>query len=142
MNLYHQTRKKRELKSSKLKSLARERVIYSARTDVSRSRHTYHEAIHVTHLIARGHDPEPSNLLNWTSEAHPSEPPLDSPTVFWRDKLLCVVQEDKRVAARMRTCDPRSGKWGKPVAQIDPETPHSISLSPNVVRTTPSDFGR
>lgn len=54
--------------------------------------------------------------------AAPFYPPLDSPTVFWRDKVLCVVQEDKQPAARMRTYDPRSGKWGKPVAVKYPET--------------------
>ncbi len=53
--------------------------------------------------------------------AAPSYPPLDSPTVFWRDTLLCVVQEDERPAVRMRTYDPRNGKWGKPVAVKYPE---------------------
>jgi hypothetical protein len=54
--------------------------------------------------------------------AAPFYPPLDSPTVFWRDKVLCVVQEDKQATARMRSYDPQSGKWGKAVAVKFQET--------------------
>lgn len=62
----------------------------------------------------------------------PLYPPLDSPTVFWQDKLLCVVQEDRKPATRMRTYDPRAGKWGKPVAVKYPETGMSqLDYSPN-----------
>jgi hypothetical protein len=42
----------------------------------------------------------------------PVYPPLDSPTVFWKDSLLCVVQEDGARPRLMRTFDPRAGKWG------------------------------
>lgn len=42
----------------------------------------------------------------------PVYPPLDSPSVFWKDSLLTVVQEDKAKPTMMRTFDPRSGKWG------------------------------
>jgi hypothetical protein len=42
----------------------------------------------------------------------PVYPPLDSPSVFWKDFLLTVVQEDKASPTMMRAFDPRSGKWG------------------------------
>lgn len=42
----------------------------------------------------------------------PVYPPLDSPTVFWKDTLLCVVQESNTTPEFMRTFNPRSNKWG------------------------------
>lgn len=42
----------------------------------------------------------------------PVYPPLDSPTVFWKDSLLCVVQEDDSPPRMMRAFDPRTGRWG------------------------------
>lgn len=47
----------------------------------------------------------------------PVYPPLDSPTVFWKDSLLCVVQEDEAEPTSMRTFDPRTGKW-EPKAKL------------------------
>lgn len=42
----------------------------------------------------------------------PVYPPLDSPTVFWKDTLLCVVQESNTTPEFMRTFNPRNSKWG------------------------------
>jgi hypothetical protein len=53
--------------------------------------------------------------------ADPSYPPLDTPTVFWQDTLLCVVQEGKP-SKKMRTYNPRSRKWGAEVPVRYPET--------------------
>jgi hypothetical protein len=52
----------------------------------------------------------------------PVYPPLDSPTVFWKDSLLCVVQEDKAKPASMRAFDPRAGKWGPKAKLTYPES--------------------
>lgn len=54
--------------------------------------------------------------------AAPIYPPLDSPTVFWRDSLLCVIQEGGRPEVRMRIYDTRTMKWGEPVPAKYPET--------------------
>jgi hypothetical protein len=43
----------------------------------------------------------------------PVYPPLDSPTVFWQDTLLCVVQTDaSHKKPMMRTWNPSTAKWG------------------------------
>ncbi|GEM_PF-6816080 len=52
----------------------------------------------------------------------PIYPPLDSPSVFWKDSLLCVVQEEKAKPILMRTFDPRSGKWGAKTQVKYPES--------------------
>ncbi len=54
--------------------------------------------------------------------AEPFYPPLDSPTVFWRDSLLCVVQQDGKSSPQMRTWNPRTGAWGKAEKARFPET--------------------
>ncbi len=51
----------------------------------------------------------------------PIYPPLDKPTVFWKDGLVAVVQEDSK-PVKMRTFDPGTGKWGKPEPVRYPET--------------------
>jgi hypothetical protein len=52
----------------------------------------------------------------------PIYPPLDSPSVFWKDSLLVVVQEEAAKPRMMRTFDPRTGKWGKKAPVRYPET--------------------
>jgi hypothetical protein len=53
--------------------------------------------------------------------ADPIYPPLDKPTVFWRGDLLAVVQEDSK-PIKMRTFDPKTGKWEKAEPVRYPET--------------------
>lgn len=52
----------------------------------------------------------------------PFYPPLDSPTVFWRDSLLCVIQQDGKPGASMRKWNPRTGAWSKFEKARFPET--------------------
>lgn len=52
----------------------------------------------------------------------PVYPPLDSPTVFWKDSLLCVVQEDGSRPRMMRAFDPRAGKWAAKAPVKYPES--------------------
>jgi hypothetical protein len=54
--------------------------------------------------------------------AAPVYPPLDAPTVFWKDSSLCVVQESKAKPNSMRMFDPRAGKWGPKVKLKYPES--------------------
>jgi hypothetical protein len=43
----------------------------------------------------------------------PVYPPVDTPTVFWQDTLLCVMQTDAtHKNPMMRTWDPSTAKWG------------------------------
>jgi hypothetical protein len=43
----------------------------------------------------------------------PVYPPLDTPTVFWQDTLLCVMQTDTtHKKPMMRTWNPATAKWG------------------------------
>lgn len=52
----------------------------------------------------------------------PVYPPLDSPTVFWRDTLLCVIQENPGQPLIMRTFNPFTGKWGPKIPAKYPES--------------------
>jgi hypothetical protein len=52
----------------------------------------------------------------------PVYPPLDSPTVFWKGSLLCVVQEDDAKPKMMRTFETASGKWGAKTRVEYPES--------------------
>lgn len=43
----------------------------------------------------------------------PVYPPLDTPTIFWQDTLLCVLQTDTtHKKPMMRTWNPSTAKWG------------------------------
>jgi hypothetical protein len=52
----------------------------------------------------------------------PVYPPLDAPTVFWKDSSLCVVQESEAKPTLMRAFDPRTGKWGPKAKLKYPES--------------------
>ncbi|HEX3020487.1 MAG TPA: hypothetical protein VHP36_09295 [Chitinispirillaceae bacterium] len=58
----------------------------------------------------------PVKLINakkiGTILSSPVYPPLDSPTVFWKDTLLCVVQESNTIPEFIRAFNPRNSKWG------------------------------
>jgi hypothetical protein len=77
-------------------------------------------------LIARKKADQPAALADAKKIgiilSPPVYPPLDSPTVFWQDKLLCVVQESKTPPLMLRTFDPAAGKWGKKMPVRFPET--------------------
>jgi hypothetical protein len=52
----------------------------------------------------------------------PVYPPLDSPTVFWQDTLLCVMQTDTtHKKPMMRTWNPATSKWGPVVPARIPQ---------------------
>jgi hypothetical protein len=53
---------------------------------------------------------------------NPVYPPVDSPTVFWQDTLLCVMQTDTtHKKPMMRTWNPATSKWGPVVPARIPQ---------------------
>lgn len=77
-------------------------------------------------LSASKRDDQPLKLLGakkvGTIMNDPVYPPLDSPTVFWQDSLLAVVQEEAAKPRLMRVFNPATGKWGRTSPVKYPET--------------------
>lgn len=86
-------------------------------------------------LVTQGKKDQPLRLEGakkiGTIMNDPVYPPLDSPTVFWRDTLLIVVQEEAAAPRLMRPFDPRQGKWGAKAPVKFPETAMSKLFEKN-----------